>query len=149
MFSWYSTIFHPCDVSYSWVTNFSFLSKSFCSKNVWLSVSHISLSSPRTQKKSSDLPRMQNTSCSQNVFVVITFFEDERLLHWHVNTRMLRNIHEVGMFKSSNSCKSDLLHALHFCSGALALEIGGGRKISKFSTVRMLYSISIQVCSQI
>ncbi|KAL6579072.1 Chaperone protein dnaJ 13 [Orobanche minor] len=29
-------------------------------------------------------------------------------------------------------------------SGALALEIGGGRKISKFSTVRMLYSIGIQ-----
>ncbi|KAL6544064.1 hypothetical protein OROGR_010561 [Orobanche gracilis] len=28
--------------------------------------------------------------------------------------------------------------------GALALEIGGGRKISKFSTVRMLYSIGIQ-----
>ncbi|KAI3453477.1 hypothetical protein Pfo_010140 [Paulownia fortunei] len=29
-------------------------------------------------------------------------------------------------------------------SGALALEIGGGRKLSKFSTVRMLYSIGIQ-----
>ncbi|XP_051137416.1 chaperone protein dnaJ 13 isoform X2 [Andrographis paniculata] len=29
-------------------------------------------------------------------------------------------------------------------SHALALEIGGGRKISKFSTVRMLYSIGIQ-----
>ncbi|KAL1556277.1 Chaperone protein dnaJ 13 [Salvia divinorum] len=29
-------------------------------------------------------------------------------------------------------------------SDALALEIGGGRKISKFSTVRMLYSIGVQ-----
>ncbi|KZV47103.1 chaperone protein dnaJ 13 [Dorcoceras hygrometricum] len=29
-------------------------------------------------------------------------------------------------------------------SGALAFEIGGGRKISKFSTIRMLYSIGIQ-----
>ncbi|KAL7111370.1 hypothetical protein ACP275_05G082500 [Erythranthe tilingii] len=29
-------------------------------------------------------------------------------------------------------------------SGALALEIGGGRKVSKSSTVRMLYSIGIQ-----
>ncbi|KAK4422890.1 Chaperone protein dnaJ 13 [Sesamum alatum] len=29
-------------------------------------------------------------------------------------------------------------------SSSLALEIGGGRKISKFSTVRMLYSIGIQ-----
>ncbi|KAL0373017.1 UNVERIFIED_CONTAM: Chaperone protein dnaJ 13 [Sesamum calycinum] len=30
-------------------------------------------------------------------------------------------------------------------SGSLALEIGGGRKISKFSTVRMMYSIGIQI----
>ncbi|XP_047937924.1 chaperone protein dnaJ 13 [Salvia hispanica] len=29
-------------------------------------------------------------------------------------------------------------------SDALALEIGGGRKISKFSTIRMLYSIGVQ-----
>ncbi|PIN07579.1 Molecular chaperone (DnaJ superfamily) [Handroanthus impetiginosus] len=29
-------------------------------------------------------------------------------------------------------------------SGVLAVEIGGGRKVSKFSTVRMLYSIGIQ-----
>lgn len=27
----------------------------------------------------------------------------------------------------------------------LELELGGGRKLSKFSTVRMLYSIGIQV----
>ncbi|XP_050375706.1 chaperone protein dnaJ 13 [Argentina anserina] len=31
-----------------------------------------------------------------------------------------------------------------FGSHALAIEVGGGRKISKFSTVRMLYSIGIQ-----
>lgn len=32
-------------------------------------------------------------------------------------------------------------------SRALEIEVGGGRKISKFSTVRMLYAIGIQVVS--
>lgn len=37
----------------------------------------------------------------------------------------------------------------YFCSTTLELEVGGGRKISNFSTVRMLYSIGIQVIAAI
>lgn len=33
----------------------------------------------------------------------------------------------------------------HCCSTALELEVGGGRKISEFSTIRMLYSVGVQV----
>lgn len=34
-----------------------------------------------------------------------------------------------------------------FPSTALELEIGGGRRISEFSTIRMLYIVGIQVMS--
>lgn len=36
-------------------------------------------------------------------------------------------------------------HSILYCSTALELELGGGRKISEFSTIRMLYSVGIQV----
>lgn len=36
-------------------------------------------------------------------------------------------------------------HSILYCSTALELELGGGRKVSEFSTIRMLYSIGIQV----
>lgn len=36
-------------------------------------------------------------------------------------------------------------HSILSCSTELELELGGGRKISEFSTVRMLYSVGIQV----
>lgn len=35
---------------------------------------------------------------------------------------------------------------LKICSRTLEFEVGGGRKISEYSTVRMLYNIGIQVC---
>lgn len=39
-----------------------------------------------------------------------------------------------------------VLHVLNWtCSTALEFEIGGGRRISDFSTMRMLYNIGIQV----
>ncbi|KAG0473178.1 hypothetical protein HPP92_015035 [Vanilla planifolia] len=34
---------------------------------------------------------------------------------------------------------------INFCSTALEIEVGGGRKISEFSTVRMLYTVGFQV----
>lgn len=36
-------------------------------------------------------------------------------------------------------------HSILYCSTALELELGGGRKISEFSTIRMLYTVGIQV----
>lgn len=36
-------------------------------------------------------------------------------------------------------------NSILYCSTALELELGGGRKISEFSTVRMLYTVGIQV----
>lgn len=35
------------------------------------------------------------------------------------------------------------------CSTALEIEVGGGRKISEFSTIRMLYTIGVQVIASL
>ncbi|KAL4565643.1 hypothetical protein LXL04_029746 [Taraxacum kok-saghyz] len=50
----------------------------------------------------------------------------------------------VGRFTRRFSTKSHGRITGKIGSGALELEIGGGRKISNFSTIRMLYTIGIQ-----
>lgn len=58
----------------------------------------------------------------------LVFFQDSFLI-------MKNTYNENALFDFLNDC----------CSGALELEVGGGRKISNFSTVRVLYSIGLRV----